>query len=459
MRAALSSADTPAREMAEDDAAASRGKVEHTTATSPPKTADNADAASVMSHYLQDVRRHPLLSHKAELALGQRIQEGGLAWRQAFAQSLLVVPDLLACRSRVRRGAMAPAALCEEESASETALAALDQLQDLRRDMARALLNGDAKADAAAALREAMRALIQPVAWHSAIVEQAWSRLRHAMTSKPARRERLARRYGAILGYSPATLRDLWGHLRDLRARVDAAKQELTTRNLRLVISVAREFMHTGMPLTDLVQEGNIGLMRAVNKFDYQRNFKFSTYAVWWIKQAIRRAVYDQMALIRVPEYMYESARQVQQVIPILTTELGRDPTPAEMAQRLEMPLDRVERSLALTHEPLSLDQTQSGVRERPIRDRIADPDATPGFETVLQHDLQKRTHQALAGLKPREAEVLRRRFGLHGQPGETLRQIGLDLALSHERVRQIEAQALAKLKVESPGLRDYLEV
>ena len=457
MRAALFSAYFPVQEMAEDDAAASRGRAKNTTAASPPKAADGADAASVMSHYLQDVRQHPLLTHEAELALAQRIQEGGQAWRQAFAQSLLVVPDLLACRSRVRRGAMPASALCDDETAPETAVAALDHLQDLRRDMARKPIKGGA--DAAAARREAMRELVQSMAWHHAILEQAWSRLRHAMTSSPVRRERLARRYGAILGYSPATLRDLWNHLYDLHTRVETARQELTTRNLRLVISVAREFMHTGMPLTDLVQEGNIGLMRAVDKFDYQRSFKFSTYAVWWIKQAIRRAVYDQMALIRVPEYMYESARQVQKVIPVLTTELGRDPTPAEMAQRLEMPLDRVERSLALTHEPLSLDQTQDGVRERPIRDRIADPDAAPGIETVFQQDLHKRTQQALAGLKPREAEVLRRRFGLDGQPGETLRQIGLDLALSHERVRQIEAQALAKLKAESPGLREYLEI
>uniref|UniRef100_UPI0011788946 sigma-70 family RNA polymerase sigma factor n=1 Tax=Candidatus Entotheonella palauensis TaxID=93172 RepID=UPI0011788946 len=188
------------------------------------------------------------------------------------------------------------------------------------------------------------------------------------------------------------------------------------------------------------------------------RNLKFSTYAVWWIKQAIRRAVYDQMALIRVPEYMYESARQVQKMIPVLTTELGRAPTPGEMAQRLDLPLERVERSLALTtHEPVSLDQTQADGRERPFQERVADTEAVQGLETVLQQDLQQRTQQALSGLKPREAEVLRRRFGLDGHPGETLRQIGLDLELSHERVRQIEAQALAKLKAESPGLRDYL--
>ncbi len=423
--------------------------------------AAGAEAASVMSHYLQDVRQYPLLSHEHELALARQIQEGGRSWRQAFVQSLLVVPDLLACRFRVRRGEMDVSALCEGEQAPapEATMALLDRLQDLRREVCRLTIGSASEAETVAVLRDEMRALVQAVSWRATVLQHAWSRLHVAMTSNLVRQQRQVRRYGAALGYSAATLRDLWEHLYDLYMRVETAKQELTTRNLRLVISVAREFLHTGLPLTDLVQEGNIGLMRAVNKFDHQRNLKFSTYAVWWIKQAMRRAVYDQTALIRVPEYMHESARQVQRVIPVMTTELGRTPTPGEMAQRLDLPLERVERSLALTHEPLSLDQTQEGVRDRPFQEIVADTDAAQGLDTVLQHDLQQCTQQALACLKPREAEVLRRRFGLDGYPGETLRQIGLDLELSHERVRQIEAQALAKLKQESPGLRDYLNV
>lgn len=470
MRSALFSAylsdnDVAENDMAKNDTAARSGRVEDAVAPSRSEptgaVAAGADTASVMSHYLQDVRQYPLLTHKHELALARQIQEGGRSWRQAFVQSLLVVPDLLACRSRVRRGAMDASALCEDEPAtvSETTIALLDRLWDLRREMGCTPSRGEPEAETVAALRDEMRALIQSVPWHAAILQRAWSRLHLAMTSSHVLQQRQTRRYGASLGYSLATLHDLWAHLEALYVGVEAARQELTTRNLRLVISVAREFMHTGLPLTDLVQEGNIGLMRAVNKFDYQRNFKFSTYAVWWIKQAIRRAVYDQMALIRVPEYMYESARQVQKMMPVLATELGRTPTPGEMAQRLDLPLERVERSLALTHEPVSLDQTQAGGRERSFQERVADTEAVQGLETVLQQDLQQHTQQALSCLKPREAEVLRRRFGLDGYPGETLRQIGLDLELSHERVRQIEAQALAKLKAESPGLREYLEI
>lgn len=413
-----------------------------------------------MSHYLHDVRQYPLLTHAHELALARQIQEGGNHWRQAFVQSLLIVPELLACRSRVRRGAMEVSALCEDEDAPapEALMALLDQLQHLRNEVSRLVTDGVPEAEPVATLRDEMRALIQTAPWHEAVLQQAWSRLHLAMTSSIARQQRQVRRYGSSLGYTVASLRDLWAHLDDLYTQVETAKQAMITRNLRLVISVAREFLHTGLPLTDLVQEGNIGLMRAVNKFDHRRNLKFSTYAVWWIKQAMRRAVYDQTALIRVPEYMHESARQVQKVIPLLTTELGRAPTPGEMAQRLDLPLERVERSLALTREPVSLDQTQAGVRDRPFQEIVADTEAVEGLDTVFQHDLQVRMLQALSCLKPREAEVLRRRFGLDGQPGETLRQIGLDLQLSHERVRQIEAQALAKLKAESPNLRDFLD-
>ncbi len=419
-----------------------------------------------MSHYLQDVRQYPLLTHEHELALARQIQEGGLRWRQAFVQNLLVVPELLACRSRVRRGAMEVSALCgplkpgddEDTTSPEAIMTTLDQLQHLRRQVRRSTIDGTPETDTMAALRDEMRRLIQPIPWHVGVLQQAWSRLHLAMTSSIVRQQRQVKRYGTSLGYTTAALRDLWAHLHTLYTEVETAKQDMITRNLRLVISVAREFLHTGLPLTDLVQEGNIGLMRAVDKFDHRRNLKFSTYAVWWIKQAMRRAVYDQMSLIRVPEYMYESARQVQKVIPLLTTELGRAPTPDEMAQRLDLPLERVERSLALTHEPMSLDQTQAGVRDRPFQEIVADTEVVQGLETVFQHDLQASTLQALSCLKPREAEVLRRRFGLDGQPGETLRQIGLDLELSHERVRQIEAQALAKLKAESPNLRDYLD-
>jgi RNA polymerase primary sigma factor len=237
------------------------------------------------------------------------------------------------------------------------------------------------------------------------------------------------------------------------------AKQEMITRNLRLVISVAREFSYSGLPLTDLIQEGNIGLMRAVEKFDYQRNLKFSTYAIWWIKQTMRRAAFEQAAMIRVPEYMYESIRRVHKALPTLTTSLGRQPTASEMAQHLELPVERVERGMSLVGEPISLDQPMTRNGEKSLNEVVADTRAETNIETLMQQDLQHYTQRALDSLRPREAEVIRRRFGLHGKPSETLRQIGNDLHLSHERVRQIEAEALTKLKQQSAILRDFLDI
>ncbi|MDZ7378762.1 MAG: RNA polymerase sigma factor RpoD/SigA [candidate division KSB1 bacterium] len=420
---------------------------------------------SILAHYFQEVRRFPLLSHEGEMALAKQIQDGTWQWRGELLQRLLHVPLLLAYRARLRRGIMPIHAVCLPEQAPTlpALIAMLDQLQRLRcqmRQLVQQRVQGQAEAAARMrGLRTAMRALLQPLGWQPLFLQQAWERFDTAMAAvSPARQHRQAARFLSTLGYSLRTLQRLWHTLHRLQTRVERAKQELTTRNLRLVISIAREFTYTGMPLTDLIQEGNIGLMRAVDKFDYRRNLKFSTYAVWWIKQAIRRAVFEQAALIRVPEYMYESARQVAKSRETLTTVLGRVPTAVEIAAHLAMPVERVERTLALGHEPISLDRPAAAEDKRPLRELLADTKASVGQESVIQQDLVRHTHRALEGLTPREAEVIRRHFGLHGQAEETLRQIGLDLQLSHERVRQIEAEALAKLRRQGAPLRGFLE-
>jgi len=446
-------------------APAGAGDTDSAAVQGVPVSASPELEPSIIAHYFHEVRRFPLLSHNGEMTLAQQIQDGTQQWRDELLQRLLHVPLLLACRARLRRGIMPLDAVClpEHGPAFGEVAAILDQLQRLRCQMRQRVqqhVHGDAETTAhMRALRTAMRALLQPLLWQPLFLQQAWSRFDTTMAAaSPARQHRQAARFLSTLGYSLRTLQRIWHTLHHLQTRVEYAKQELTTRNLRLVISVAREFTYTGLPLTDLIQEGNIGLMRAVEKFDYRRNLKFSTYAVWWIKQAIRRAVFEQGALIRVPEYMYESARQVSKSREALTTTLGRSPTPGEIAEHLAMPLERVERTLALGHEPVSLDRPVAEEDKRPLGERLADTKAWVGQESVLQQDLVTHTHRALEGLTPREAEVIRRHFGLHGQPEETLRQIGLDLHLSHERVRQIEAEALAKLKRQGAPLRIFLE-
>jgi RNA polymerase sigma factor (sigma-70 family) len=340
-------------------------------AVRPVAETSAVESPSVMAHYLHDIRQYALLSHERELDLARQIQEGGKMWQETFTQSLLHVPYLLACRSHVRRGSMEVSAICDPTSAPSHAafMEMLDALQRCRCYMRRLVMGGVADSSmppqAVLALRDEMARLIQGVVWQPFFLQQAWSRFHTAMAATPARQRRQARRFASTLAYNMEDLRQKWFQLQSLHGCIESAKQELVTRNLRLVISVAREFQHIGLPLTDLVQEGNIGLMRAADKFDYRRNLKFSTYAVWWIKQAMRRAVYEQNTLIRVPEYMHESARQIHKALPGLTIELGRTPTAAEVAQRLELPVDRVERSLNLTGEPLSLDQlwTDDGKR------------------------------------------------------------------------------------------------
>jgi RNA polymerase primary sigma factor len=341
----------------------------------------------------------------------------------------------------------------------------LDRLQRLRCQMRQYMQQQASRrtaGDGAAirALRAEMHTLVDAWDWHPTFLHQVWSRFDTAMaTASLARQRRQVARYVSTLGYSVAELRALWRNLYRLVTQVEQAKQEMITRNLRLVVSVAREFSYLGLPLTDLIQEGNIGLMRAVDKFDYRRNLKFSTYAIWWIKQAMRRAVFEQSALIRIPEYMYDSGRRVAKGQQELTSTLGRLPTAQEIAQHLDMPVARVERSLELVREPVSLDRPLWDDETRTLGEVLTDIQATNSQELLAQQALIDHTHRALEGLSPREAEVIRRRFGLHGKPGETLRQIGEDLHLSHERVRQIEAEALGKLKRQSASLQGFLEL
>lgn len=429
--------------------------------------ASGTSEEATMSNYFRDIRRFPLLSHEHELTLARQIQEGRAEWRKRLLHHLLPIPLVLAYRARLRSGSQTPDSIWKPKSLPSLpeVLSVLDRLQQLRCDMRLVVhKHGGGCLDAgtaqtASALRAQMRRLLAPWTWEPRFLHEAWIRFTTGMDAGSERRQqRQVRRYISTLGYSLSELRVLWCTLDKLATGVEQAKQEMVTRNLRLVVSVAWEFSQFGLPLTDLIQEGNIGLMRAVDRFDYRRNLKFSTYAIWWIKQAMRRAIYDQSTLIRIPEYMYESSRRVAHVKQELASELGRLPTSGEIAQHLAMPVARVERSLELVREPISLDRPAWGDDRQSIGEFLADTRTHSSQELLVQQALVDHTHRALADLTPREAEVIRRRFGLHGKPGETLREIGDELHLSHERVRQIEAQALSKLRDQNASLHVFLE-
>jgi RNA polymerase nonessential primary-like sigma factor len=415
-----------------------------------PRAAPADDSASaVLALYLRDVRRLPLLSHAREQALGQRIQESRQQWQHLLLEHLVHVPLVLAWWPRLRSGALPWTTVCHPGSppTADAFQAALQGLHSLAGQMRRVVQQQDTlPPQTVPALRATMRALLQDWEWHLAFLQQAWRRFDRAMTlATTTRQSRRAMAYVATLGYSLAELCPLWRDLRYFYSLAEQATQELVLHNLRLVVRVANMFRSTGVPLSDLIQDGNLGLMRAVDSFDYRRNLKFSTYAVWWIRQAIRRGSAAH-ALVRVPEYLHKELHRVHRASDVFVTMHGHAPTAQDLAQRLGIPLERVQWCLEYTPEPLSLDSPVPG-QDRTWQ-QVLPETHTPGSEAVLdQGTLHRHLQQALACLTPRETIVICRHFGLDDRPSETLAQIGRDCHLSRERVRQIVKEALAKLK------------